>query len=72
MRILFAQLGRKMNFMEILEGTFWKFLDLCLFYLIENFLEETTFNGFPLIVDQNSQTLCGYISRRDLKIVLSK
>jgi len=37
---------------------------------LENMLEETTFNGFPLVVDSNSQILCGSIARRDLKIVL--
>ncbi|XP_065058528.1 H(+)/Cl(-) exchange transporter 4-like [Rhopilema esculentum] len=37
---------------------------------LENLLEETAFNGFPLIVDSSSQILCGFISRRDLKLVL--
>eukprot|EP00794_Sanderia_malayensis_P007395 gene7395-8215_t len=37
---------------------------------IENLLDETAFNGFPIIVDESSQIMRGYIARRDVKIVL--
>ncbi|XP_047126233.1 H(+)/Cl(-) exchange transporter 5 isoform X1 [Hydra vulgaris] len=37
---------------------------------IENLLEETNFNGFPVIMDKESQTLAGFVTRRDLKVAL--
>lgn len=39
---------------------------------IEQLLEETDFKGFPVIVDNESQRLAGFVLRRDLNIAISK
>lgn len=39
-------------------------------YLPDELLKENRFNGFPVIVDAESQMLCGFVSRRDLKIAI--
>ena len=39
---------------------------------IEQLLEETDFKGFPVIVDNESQRLAGFVLRRDLYIAISK
>ena len=38
----------------------------------EQVLEETDFKGFPVIVDNESQRLVGFVLRRDLNIAISK
>ncbi|XP_057312951.1 H(+)/Cl(-) exchange transporter 4-like isoform X2 [Hydractinia symbiolongicarpus] len=35
---------------------------------IEQLLDGTKYNGFPVIVDHQSQMLCGFVSRRDIKV----
>ena len=37
---------------------------------IEKLLEDCQFNGFPVIVDQESQLLSGFVTRRDLKVAI--
>ncbi|XP_047126232.1 H(+)/Cl(-) exchange transporter 5 isoform X1 [Hydra vulgaris] len=37
---------------------------------IETLLVETKFNGFPVIVDNESYRLSGFVTRRDLKVAL--
>lgn len=45
----------------------------CLFvFPKEQLLEETDFKGFPVIVDNESQRLAGFVLRRDLNIAISK
>ena len=41
-------------------------------FLVEQLLEETEFEGFPVIVDNESQRLAGFVLRRDLNIAISK
>lgn len=38
---------------------------------VEQLLEETVFQGFPVIVDNESQRLVGFVLRRDLNIAIS-
>ncbi|KAK2567874.1 H(+)/Cl(-) exchange transporter 3 [Acropora cervicornis] len=42
-----------------------------LFHRLEQLLEETVFQGFPVIVDNESQRLVGFVLRRDLNIAIS-
>lgn len=42
------------------------------FFSLEQLLEETVFQGFPVIVDNESQRLVGFVLRRDLNIAISK
>jgi len=42
------------------------------FVLIEQLLEEYRFNGFPVIADQQSQMLSGFVTRRDMKVAIRK
>lgn len=37
---------------------------------IEQLLDDYRFNGFPVIVDEQSQMLTGFVSRRDLKVAI--
>ena len=50
-------------------------LDIFKLFLVfptEQLLEETEFKGFPVIVDNESQRLAGFVLRRDLNIAISK
>jgi len=37
---------------------------------LEHLMEEYRFNGFPVIVDHESQMLSGFVTRRDLKVAI--
>ena len=40
------------------------------FEQVQNVVQSTTFNGFPLILDRETYRLCGYVLRRDLLLAL--
>ena len=42
------------------------------FFTTESLLNQHKFNGFPVIVDQASQILAGFVTRRDIKVALRK
>ena len=69
-KFLLGPLCPLFRYVSIFVSELWKVI-VYFMRLTENILEDTTFNGFPLVADPNSQILCGYIARRDLKIVLS-
>ncbi|KAA1471841.1 voltage-gated chloride channel [Dentipellis sp. KUC8613] len=39
---------------------------------VEEFLASTTVKGFPIITDENTRTLAGYIERAELRFVIGK
>ena len=39
---------------------------------IEQLLQETDYNGFPVVVSLESQYLVGFVTRRDLKLSISE
>ena len=45
-------------------------LDGMTFEQVQNVVQSTTFNGFPLILDRETYRLCGYVLRRDLLLAL--
>ena len=48
------------------------FIKVVVLYFVEELLEVTKFEGFPVIVDKESQRLAGFTTRRDLKVAMSK
>ena len=48
------------------------FSNLISYCFVENLLEENKFNGFPVVVNKESQILSGFVTRRDLKVALRK
>ena len=45
---------------------------IVLILLSEQLLKDNDYNGFPVIVDHQTQMLVGFVSRRDIKVALRK